>query len=47
MLAYLVDIVTMLNDLNLSMQGKNFNIFDQSKKIASFKKKKLMFTKLK
>lgn len=39
MLAYLVDIFTMLNDLNLSMQGKMFNIFDHSKKIASFKKK--------
>jgi hypothetical protein len=28
MLAYLVDIFTMLNDLNLSMQGKMFNNFD-------------------
>jgi hypothetical protein len=39
-LAYLVDIFTMLNNLNLLMQGKHFDIFGQSKKIASFKKKK-------
>ena len=43
MLAYLVDIFTMLNDLNLSMQGKMFNIFDHSKKIASFKKKIIIY----
>jgi len=35
MLAYLVNIFNMLNNLNLSMQGKMFNIFDQSKQIAS------------
>lgn len=44
-LAYLVDIFTMLNNLNLSMQGKNFDIFDQSKKIASFKKKIIIYKK--
>ncbi|VVC24878.1 Ribonuclease H-like domain [Cinara cedri] len=38
-LAYLADIFNLLNELNLSMQGNFFNIFDQTKKIESFKKK--------
>lgn len=46
MLAHLVDIFNMLHDLNVSMQDKMFNIFDQSIKIVSFKKT-LLVTKLK
>jgi len=38
-LAYLADIFNLLNELNLSMQGNFFNIFDHTKKIESFKKK--------
>jgi len=38
-LAYLADILNLLNELNVSMQGNFFNIFDHTKKIESFKKK--------
>jgi len=47
MLAYLVDIFTMLKDLNMLMQGKNFNCFGQSKKKILSSKKELLFTKQK
>lgn len=38
-LAYLADIFNLLNELNLSMQGDHFSIFDHAKKIESFQKK--------
>ncbi|XP_064412766.1 protein FAM200B-like [Latimeria chalumnae] len=37
--AYLADIFDQLNDLNLSLQGRGHNRFEQSDKIAAFKKK--------
>ncbi|ROL50003.1 SCAN domain-containing protein 3 [Anabarilius grahami] len=37
--AYLADIFEHLNTLNVSMQGRGHNIFEQSDKIATFKKK--------
>lgn len=37
--AYLADIFEHLNTLNVSMQGRGHNIFEQSDKIAAFKKK--------
>lgn len=44
MLSYLIDIFIVLNDLNLSMQGKKFNIFGQSKKKNGFVQKKKYIT---
>lgn len=37
--AYLADIFERLNTLNVSMQGRGHNIFEQSEKIEAFKKK--------
>ncbi|XP_062860404.1 protein FAM200B-like [Trichomycterus rosablanca] len=39
LVAYLADIFEHLNTLNVSMQGKGHNIFEQSDKIVAFKKK--------
>ncbi|XP_054469041.1 protein FAM200B-like [Anoplopoma fimbria] len=39
--AYLADVFEHLNALNVSMQGRRHNIFEQSDKIAAFKKKKI------
>jgi len=36
-LAYLSDIFTRVNDLNLSLQGKNTDIFSWNEKINAFK----------
>lgn len=43
-LAYLSDIFSLLNELNLSMQGEHYSIFDHGKKIESFKKKLRLLT---
>jgi hypothetical protein len=39
MLAYLADVFTMLNELNISLQGRRMTVFDANEKIASFKQK--------
>ncbi|XP_049323296.1 protein FAM200B-like [Astyanax mexicanus] len=39
LVAYLADIFEHLNALNVSMQGKGHNIFEQSDKVVAFKKK--------
>lgn len=43
-LAYLADIFNLLNELNLSMQGDHFSVFDHAKKIESFHKKLKLLT---
>lgn len=44
-LAFLTDITKYLNDLNLSLQGKNKNVFQLIAQIEGFKEKLLLFKK--
>lgn len=44
-LAFLTDITKYLNDLNLSLQGKNKNVFQLIAQIEGFKEKVLLFKK--
>ena len=37
--AYLVDMFSALNDLNVSIQGNNMNIFEAHEKLSAFLKK--------
>ncbi|XP_058272819.1 protein FAM200A-like [Hemibagrus wyckioides] len=43
--AYLADVFEHLNTLNVSMRGRGHNIFEQSDKVAAFKKKIELWTK--
>ncbi|XP_068246891.1 protein FAM200C-like [Palaemon carinicauda] len=43
MLAYLADVFSALNELNLSLQGRGLNIFPASEKFAAFKEKLVLW----
>ena len=44
-LAYLCDIFSLLNQLNISLQGRNSNIFFVADKVQAFKRKLALWTK--
>ncbi|XP_068246892.1 protein FAM200C-like [Palaemon carinicauda] len=45
MLAYLTDVFSALNELNLSLQGRGLNILPASEKFAAFKEKLVLWVK--
>ncbi|XP_045120470.1 protein ZBED8-like [Portunus trituberculatus] len=45
MLAYLADVFSALNELNLSLQGRGLNIVTASEKLAAFKEKLVLWIK--